>query len=460
MRTNNYTSLNLIITLVFIVIATSANGQGTIKTPMGQTVNVISNWDTTPLIALWESQAAQWIINNSSDAQKKGPATSHYNCHAYAWHISEGGSSINRWINQTNDDDSPNLSKYWTNDAYVPTSTPDNHQKLFYASDDHSAITTDTLGWVKSKWGWWGLYEHSIAKCPFDSGDLHYYKLVNPSVYVPSSTLCNSSQQTVSESSFTDITLNYDWNVSGPLTEVSGDGSAAYTVASGTQNGMGLASLTITTPSGASSGVTKNIWVGAPPTPEIESYTSYVWSSNYWPTWVKVYTVYTGEEIYIYDENTNIYGAPVQDFTRTWDIDGGAISYDVYDYGTGGKLCYFYEPGSVRIRLNVSNSCDETGWSEPVFVEVIQQEYLLSLSPNPVSDEATVELKSNNQKQSLNDYEWDMEVFDQSQMLKAKVSKIKGSSTKIQTSGWKDGVYIVRAKIGNQVVTGKLVVKH
>lgn len=56
--------------------------------------------------------------------------------------------------------------------------------------------------------------------------------------------------------------------------------------------------------------------------------------------------------------------------------------------------------------------------------------------------------------------QWDMEVYDQMQNLKEKKIKLKGSQMQLNTTNLKDGVYIVRVKIEDEVVSEKLVVKH
>ena len=184
-----------------------------------------------------------------------------------------------------------------------------------------------------------------------------------------------------------------------------------------------------------------------------------------------MFTVYTGQEIDFFDENDNTYGGLIQSFNREWIIEAGEMSYEAYDYGSGGKMCFFHQTGSVRIRAKLSNSCGETDWSEPVFVEVIEPEYLLSLSPNPATDEATIELQTgqNEVVSSLKSAsltsatkcpEWSLEVYSSMQSLKTKTPKLKDKSYKLNTQGWKDGVYIVRAKIGDKIITEKLVVKH
>lgn len=83
----------------------------------------------------------------------------------------------------------------------------------------------------------------------------------------------------------------------------------------------------------------------------------------------------------------------------------------------------------------------------------------LNISPNPAKDETTLEINSNEAQVLDGSIEWQVEIYDAMQSLKTKLPKIKGSIQAIQTSGWKDGIYIVRAKVGNELLTGKLVIK-
>lgn len=75
-----------------------------------------------------------------------GEATWSYNCHAYAWSVSEGGEK--HWMNSPNDD------LYWTDGSYVQTNQSDpKATKVSYASDDHSAIISTPSTYFISKWG-------------------------------------------------------------------------------------------------------------------------------------------------------------------------------------------------------------------------------------------------------------------------------------------------------------------
>lgn len=61
MNAKNYILKNVCLVLFLLSISTITNGQGSIKTPKNQTVYVVTNWDTPDYLALWESQAANWI---------------------------------------------------------------------------------------------------------------------------------------------------------------------------------------------------------------------------------------------------------------------------------------------------------------------------------------------------------------------------------------------------------------
>lgn len=432
MKANN-TFRTLIFIFSLMLITTTVKSQGTTKTPMGQTVYLQNNWDTPAVKAAAEAWAAQWVIDNNSDAVRIGAATSNYNCHSYAWNVVEGKSSSNAWLNQTHNGN-PNLDKYWTNDAYTSTTTVNDHEKIFYSSSDHSAVTTGTSGKVRSKWGVCGLYEHSTAQCPYNSGALQYYKLVDPTISGSAELLCNNYQGTFSELSFTNIALSYDWSTSSPLNEVSGDGTSSYTVKGTPQNGTGIVNLKITTPSGATSSVNRDVYVG----PQL-------------PGSIDI-----------------AMDAPPRRFTAFVESVPTAISYNWYLNGvmnsSHGESAVFnrvspYCGGSYNVDVEVLNGC---GLSLKTHKTVLEPScsYSLLLSPNPSTSESTVELKNENIVSLSSVQDWELEVYDPGQLLKEKKTKIKDKKINLNTSNWKDGIYIVLVKIGDEMVSEKLIVKH
>ena len=81
-------------------------------------------------------------------------------------------------------------------------------------------------------------------------------------------------------------------------------------------------------------------------------------------------------------------------------------------------------------------------------------------SPNPSISETTLSISTKSGTKVNDNLEWDLEIYDSMQVLKTKTQKIKGDKQTINTSSWKDGVYIVRVKIGKDMIIGKLAVKH
>ncbi|WP_423130249.1 T9SS type A sorting domain-containing protein [Gaoshiqia sp. Z1-71] len=91
-------------------------------------------------------------------------------------------------------------------------------------------------------------------------------------------------------------------------------------------------------------------------------------------------------------------------------------------------------------------------------VRVIGCPFLL-LSPNPSTGETTVSIETASAESPDMNTEWDLEVYDQSQMLKLKKTKLKNHAYNLNTSGWKEGVYIVCVSYNSETLTGKLIVK-
>ncbi len=91
--------------------------------------------------------------------------------------------------------------------------------------------------------------------------------------------------------------------------------------------------------------------------------------------------------------------------------------------------------------------------------------YSMMFTPNPTTSETTLSIKSKNKEQTFEETAvWELEIYSPGQVLTQKTTKLHGSSTTIQTAGWKEGVYTVRVKLTtkenpDEILTGKLVVK-
>nr|WP_321358354.1 T9SS type A sorting domain-containing protein [uncultured Draconibacterium sp.] len=137
--------------------------------------------------------------------------------------------------------------------------------------------------------------------------------------------------------------------------------------------------------------------------------------------------------------------------------------------GTGGSFVASHE-GYYTVNLKFNNGC---GWGDiksQDFYFIQSGSLMLQISPNPTNSETIVSiepevtedetLKSVTTENVFDEsVEWDIEVYDNMQSLKLKKQKLKGKRTTINTQSWKEGVYMVRVKYNDELLTGKLIVK-
>lgn len=97
--------------MLFIFVFLRNYSQGVIRhTPTGISVSAVQEDEfySLPVIVaatlLWQDSV---IAGNDWDASIIGPCSTVYNCHGYAWHLSDGGDTIKI----TNDSE---VSKYYT----------------------------------------------------------------------------------------------------------------------------------------------------------------------------------------------------------------------------------------------------------------------------------------------------------------------------------------------------------
>ncbi len=117
----------------------------------------------------------------------------------------------------------------------------------------------------------------------------------------------------------------------------------------------------------------------------------------------------------------------------------------------------------VQIGVRVRNNCGWTDWVHNNW-QVISCDgmfFSLAITPNPATGETTLSIESESEEKTIDEaVEWDLEIYNQSQLLMDKNTNLRGQSTKIQTAGWKEGVYMVRVKYKDEILTAKLVVEQ
>jgi hypothetical protein len=123
-------------------------------------------------------------------------ASTAYNCHAYAWHLTEGQSNY-VWINQYTSNGDYNIANYWLgglNACFDQSSETTSYDKIFYYSGDHSAVKSSVSGKYESKWGNSCLVRHAPTAVPntYNSSYRRYY-VHNPHIYISGPKYFNTS---------------------------------------------------------------------------------------------------------------------------------------------------------------------------------------------------------------------------------------------------------------------------
>jgi hypothetical protein len=258
------------------------------------------------------------------------------------------------------------------------------------------------------------------------------------------------------------------WSKSANLNEISGQGTAQYTVGVST-DGPGWVQATV-------NGIDlpqKNIWVGEAFTPNITAEElNYMTSSQIYPEY-KEFHIPVGLDITLYDENRPAYQNVLNNFTWTWSQQN--ISYGTFDaslsyWGSPKALFIKYDPGVVLVRAQISSDYGITyDCSDPVvIVAEDNNNSSMILSPNPATSMVQVNIIANNMTPSLQatstnntttSASYSVRIVDIYGITVYIATKTEGRFT-LPTASLKNGIYAIIVSNGNKVYQKKLVIKH
>lgn len=275
-----------------------------------------------------------------------------------------------------------------------------------------------------------------------------------PKITLNSSVICTAGTATMDVAT---EASNITWQLTPTslFTTSSGTEKVANIVKAPGAQGLGKITYTFQMPSGETFTAAKDFWVGTPQNSKISA------------------TVMMGPSDNQLCRNTDMTiaaghsEATAQGVTKLiWDFGAWAPYFQYFDIG--GNLqnsrpvfrLTSDAPASQTIKIYAQNSCGySTQYYQKVFYAINCAGYSLALSPNPATDVTTATIVSTSGIEIDQTTEWDLEIYDQSLTLKTKKDKVNGKSCKFNTMGWKEGVYVVRAKIGDEIISGKLMVK-
>jgi hypothetical protein len=377
MKTKSSISLLIIQTLGNLLFAQ-------VYTPFGTTVEY--NSFSAGNVALLENQAATYISNRgwTSSVTKTGSATGTYNCHSYAWYMSEGGAN-QYWINAFSSWDlamfnqysststppaSNNINKYWNDGSYVEVSESQ-ATKVWFGSCwtwnntlgewtnncDHSAIRLSS-GLYESKWGQWPRYRHPADKCPYAISNRKYYKKVSPTLAGPPS-LCSGASATFTVSN---APTGFTWSCSSNLSPGVASGTTKTFTGNSSSGSFGWVSISI----GQTEIARQAVWVGAPEITYISGYYSLGGQSQFHA----------------------LYQPANPNTTLIWGIYPQGYSYNISN-GGNPYLVSFQQPGNYTIMCRAQNECD---YGDIYMIDITLGGAVTYASayPNPASDRINV----------------------------------------------------------------------
>ena len=364
-------------------------------------------------------------------------STRKFNCHGYAWLRVE--QNIDRWIGTGWPNDIVDPEKiYITDGSYTEVSQETYPGKVFWASGDHTAITTEQQGIFISKWNEWPLMKHAWNYSPFGSNNLKYYQKASPSPSISGpSSVCDQATYTV-ENLPQGATVQ--WSVSNNnVTLTSGQGTHTATFTK-FRNGMEIIHAEILFNNIRIALLTKETYFGAPSISNI----------------IGEQRVPTGQYASYRAVISN--NAPIPS-SYQWilnPLNGNSL----YGNGTESIDIAFYNPGSYQLVCRATNECG-VGDYYTMGIGVYDNLYL-TLSPNPATDEVTLQLTETNEVSGLSVLSTDRSPYEiqlWSGMTMLRSFRTNEPTFQIPMAGLPAGLYFVRVVKDGQTYTQKLIKK-
>ena len=359
-------------------------------------------------------------------------STRKFNCHGYAWLRVE--QNIDRWIGTGWSDDVVDPEKIYISDSsYTEVSQETYPGKVFWASGDHTAITTEQQGIFISKWNEWPLMKHAWNYSPFGSNNLKYYQKASPSPSISGpSSVCDQATYTV-ENLPQGATVQ--WSVSNNnVTLTSGQGTHTATFTK-FRNGMEIIHADILFNNIRIALLTKETYFGAPSISNI----------------IGEQRVPTGQYASYRAVISN--NAPIPS-SYQW------ILNPLNGNGTESIDIAFYNPGSYQLVCRATNECG-VGDYYTMGIGVYDNLYL-TLSPNPATDVVTLQLTETDEVSGLSVLSTDrssyeIQIWSGMRMLRS--FRTNEPTFQIPMAGLPAGLYFVRVVKDGQTHTQKLIKK-
>ncbi|WP_304633367.1 T9SS type A sorting domain-containing protein [uncultured Muribaculum sp.] len=385
-------------------------------------------------------------------------ATYTYNCHFYGWYMQSIHNSERLWLN--------NPSIYWESGLYYEVPEKEGEVVLYYDSSDfwyykcwHSARRINSNQYV-SKWGAGCLVKHTPTNVPEEYGKSRkYYKRYRPTIDGP---VLTSSSGTYS----IDL-LPPGYSVTWSLSDsyyaqncMTVDANGSCTITRATNRDMDNATLTAT--------LHYNGHVATTVTKTIHAYSgfkaTYDWTdpnnkqSLDYPYIIYRQSTHKGQGL-------NIYSLNLINATVAYDGDMVPTRWVYDDYN--GYINVRFDSDTRAQAFVITVNCEAGEYR----IIVLNQARSYSLSAGMDGDNLNVSIGNENSdalaqkfstvgiQASAEELEWTLEVYDTVNSRMVYSGKVMSTETSINTSGWTPGIYVVRATLGDNTLSKKILIK-
>lgn len=397
------------------------------------------------------------VINNYG-ADFLSEATYSYNCHSYAWHMTEGNSNDHVWLGYYSTDE----DVYWDDGSYyeVPESLA---TKVRY-TNEHSAVRLSNNLYV-SKWGPWPLVAHTPNNVPSGYGVPYKYYKRTPPITGPS-IICSSATYYID-----DLPAGYSvtWSFKNAsslnsLIQQIPPSTNHCIITPGSTNIDHTLVATIWKNNTALVTIEKDIMTPKSLTGTIHQEGQYYYGRNYPSFTIGMESIFAVNQVCqitlqspkfkhmnfstTTNPNATVNLQRMDDETIRFSVPLTTTDVDLRIYGTGNGSCNDFE---LRV-LAMKNPIDP---SNPFYINMSGNTIELELNQAMIRNLNDGNIENYNNIQQP----WMLNVYEATTARKVYSEQIEGNSQNIDVSGWNAGIYIIYAVINGKTYSTKVTVK-
>lgn len=426
------------------------------QTPRGRDVwvEVLDDNDLTSS----EKTSLMYNVINNYGADFLSEATLAYNCHAYAWHMSEGHLDDKVWIGYGSygEDD------YWDDGSYYEVSES-LATKVSYQYD-HSAVRVSSNRYV-SKWGAWPLVSHSPNNVPVSYGIPYKFYRRTPPILGPTIVCSGATYYLDDIPEGCNVTWGFK-NASSlnSLIQQNSPSTNQCTITPGSTNIDHTLVATIWYGGTALCTVEKGIMTPKSLTGTIHQEGTYHHGITYPSFTIDMETIFAVNQTCDItlqspkfkhmrittstNPSADVNLQRINDETITFSVPLKTTDIALHIYGTSNGACNDFDLRVVAMK----NPIDP---SSPFYINMSGNTIELELNHALMQNLNYSDIGVSNSKQQS----WTLDVYEATTGRKVYTKQVEGNGQGFDTSNWNPGIYVIYGIINGRTYSTKITVK-